>query len=75
MAGDEQDVQPVDETTSVAVDLRANSETSQVNVDIKSIPVVSYQPKAKETKSSTLYGKKRNQLDESGIEENYCYLG
>ncbi|KAG2315767.1 hypothetical protein Bca52824_018889 [Brassica carinata] len=44
----------VDETTSVAVDLNANSETRRVNVDIRSIPVVSYQPKAKETKSSTL---------------------
>ncbi|KAF8100268.1 hypothetical protein N665_0227s0003 [Sinapis alba] len=44
----------VDETTSVAVDLNANSETNQVSVDIRSIPIVSYPPKAKETKSSTL---------------------
>ncbi|VVA97820.1 unnamed protein product [Arabis nemorensis] len=55
IAGDEQDDQANISTTSVAVDLRANSETNQVNVDIKSIPIVSYQPKAKETKSSTLY--------------------
>lgn len=63
VAGDEQVDQANRSTTSVAVDLKANSETNQVNVDIKSIPIVSYLPKAKETKSSTLYGKKRNQLD------------
>ncbi|CAH2053562.1 unnamed protein product [Thlaspi arvense] len=55
VAGDEQDVQPISESTSVAVGLRANSETNQVNVDIKSIPIVSYQPKAKGTDSSTLF--------------------
>lgn len=58
IAGDEQDDQPMDNTTSVAVDLKANGETNQVNVDIKSIPIVSYPPKAKGTKSSTLLGKK-----------------
>ncbi|KAL1199453.1 hypothetical protein V5N11_022981 [Cardamine amara subsp. amara] len=54
IAGDEQDDQPVDKTTSVTVDLKANSETNQVNVDMKSIPIVSYQPKAKGTNTSTL---------------------
>ncbi|XP_010465636.1 PREDICTED: uncharacterized protein LOC104745952 isoform X1 [Camelina sativa] len=53
IAGDEQDDQADRSTTSVAVDLKANSETNQVNVDIKSIPIVSYPPKAK-AKSSTL---------------------
>ncbi|CAH8358255.1 unnamed protein product [Eruca vesicaria subsp. sativa] len=50
-----QDVQPVDETTSVAVNLKANSETRQVNVENRSIQVVSYPPKAKEATSSTLF--------------------
>ncbi|XP_024015729.1 uncharacterized protein LOC18024384 isoform X2 [Eutrema salsugineum] len=54
IAGDEQDDQANKTTSSVAVDLKANSETNQVNVDIKSIPIVSYQRKPKETKSSTL---------------------
>lgn len=57
IAGDEQDVQPVDNTINVALDLKANSETNQVNVDIKSIPIVSYQPKAKGTNTSTLLSK------------------
>ncbi|XP_056842580.1 uncharacterized protein LOC108856222 isoform X2 [Raphanus sativus] len=51
VSGDQQ----VDETTSVAVDLKANSETRQVNVDIRSIPLVSYPPKAIEARSSTLF--------------------
>jgi len=55
MAVNEQDDQANRPTTSgVAVDLKASSETNQVNVDIKSIPFVSYQPKAKGTNSSTL---------------------
>ncbi|XP_020887318.1 uncharacterized protein LOC9319053 isoform X2 [Arabidopsis lyrata subsp. lyrata] len=53
IARDKQDDQANRETTSVAVDLKANSETNKVNVDIKSIPIVSYPPKAK-SKSSTL---------------------
>lgn len=56
VSGDQQ----VDETTSVAVDLKANSETRQVNVDIRSIPLVSYPPKAIEARSSTLFGKNMN---------------
>uniref|UniRef100_A0A1J3JB40 Activating signal cointegrator 1 complex subunit 1 n=1 Tax=Noccaea caerulescens TaxID=107243 RepID=A0A1J3JB40_NOCCA len=55
MPVDEQDDQASRPTASVAVDLKANSETNQVNVDIKSIPIVSYQPKAKGTTSSTLF--------------------
>jgi len=57
IASDKQDDQANRATTSVAVDLKANSETKQVNVGIKSIPIVSYPPKAK-SKSSTLLGKK-----------------
>jgi len=57
IASDKQDDQANRATTSVAVDLKANSETNQVNVGIKSIPIVSYPPKAK-SKSSTLLGKK-----------------
>ncbi|BAB01263.1 unnamed protein product [Arabidopsis thaliana] len=53
IASDKQDDQANRATTSVAVDLKANSETNQVNVGIKSIPIVSYPPKAK-SKSSTL---------------------
>ncbi|KAG7582158.1 K Homology domain [Arabidopsis suecica] len=53
IASDKLDDQANRATTSVAVDLKANSETNKVNVDIKSIPIVSYPPKAK-SKSSTL---------------------
>ncbi|CAE5967475.1 unnamed protein product [Arabidopsis arenosa] len=53
IASDKQDDQANRATTNVAVDLKANSETNQVNVGIKSIPIVSYPPKAK-SKSSTL---------------------
>ncbi|CAN8259135.1 unnamed protein product [Cochlearia groenlandica] len=54
VCGDEQDDQANRPSTSVAVNLKANSETNQINVNHKSIPIVSYPPKAKEAKSPTL---------------------
>ncbi|XP_010545686.1 PREDICTED: uncharacterized protein LOC104817973 isoform X2 [Tarenaya hassleriana] len=47
--------QPVNKESGSTVEMKADSETYQANVDVKRVPLVSYLPKAEGTESYTLY--------------------